>query len=305
MKNILGIQLIPGSQEELLPGLSPDFPDIASRALLDRYMEPVTPWHWHRTVELFYIESGTLEYTTPDGTWIFPAGSGGFVNSNVLHASRIIPSGQEVIQLLHLFEPELLSGSQDSRIHKRYIRPLTASGVGLIALSANTPTQAALLQKIRKVFDLDEAAWGYEITLRQQLTEIWLSLFEIARPAMVSQAAGSSDEKLKAMMRYIHANYPQNICAEQLAGEAHISKRVCYRLFRENLHISPLEYITDYRLRRACQRLAETDAPITQIAYDCGFGSGSYFGKLFRERFHCTPAQYRRSWHDRYKDQRI
>ena len=305
MKNILGIQLIPGSQEELLPGLSPDFPDIASRALLDRYMEPVIPWHWHRTVELFYIESGTLEYTTPDGTWIFPAGSGGFVNSNVLHASRIIPSGQEVIQLLHLFEPELLSGSQDSRIHKQYIRPLTASGVGLIALSANTPTQAALLQKIRKVFDLDEAAWGYEITLRQQLTEIWLSLFEIARPAMVSQAAGSSDEKLKAMMRYIHANYPQSICAEQLAGEAHISKRVCYRLFRENLHISPLEYITDYRLRRACQRLAETDAPITQIAYDCGFGSGSYFGKLFRERFHCTPAQYRRSWHDRYKIQRI
>ena len=29
------------------------------------------------------------------------------------------------------------------------------------------------------------------------------------------------------------------------------------------------------------------------------------FGKLFRERFHCTPAQYRRNWHDRYKNQRI
>ena len=65
MKNIQSIQLIEGSNEELLPGFSPDFPYIASRALLDRYLEPATPWHWHRTVELFYMESGTLEYSMP------------------------------------------------------------------------------------------------------------------------------------------------------------------------------------------------------------------------------------------------
>ena len=53
MKNIQSIQLIEGSNEELLPGFSPDFPYIASCALLDRYLEPATPWHWHRTVELF------------------------------------------------------------------------------------------------------------------------------------------------------------------------------------------------------------------------------------------------------------
>ena len=304
MKNIQSIQLIEGSNEELLPGFSPEFPYIASRALLDRYIEPATPWHWHRTVELFYMESGTLEYTTPNGTWVFPAGSGGYVNSNVLHTSKVIPSGEETIQLLHLFEPELLSGGQTSRIDTKYIRPLTgAAGIEMIVLSPDDPAQSELLKKIRAVFDLDENGWGYEFALRQQLAQIWLALFELVRPAMEQQSgAKDSDEKMKAMMRYIYDHYPENISVDQLAREAHISKRVCFRLFRENLHMSPVEYMTGYRLRKACQRLSESDESITQIAYNCGLGSSSYFGKLFREHFGCSPAAYRKEWHNRDKN---
>ena len=305
MKNIQSIQLVEGSNEELLPGFSPDFPYIASRALLDHYLEPATPWHWPRTVELFYMESGTLEDTTPNGKWVFPAGSGGFVNSNILHTSKIIPSGGETVQLLHLFEPELLSGGQASRIDTKYIRPLTAAaGIEMIVLSPDDAVQAELLKKIRAVFDLDEDSWGYELILRQQLMEIWLALFELTRPAMSHQpAARDSDKKLKAMMRYIHVHYPDSISVDQLATEAHISKRVCYRLFQENLHMSPVEYITSYRLRKAEQRLTETDEPITQIAYSCGLGSSSYFGKLFREQFGCTPVAYRKEWHNRNTNQ--
>ena len=301
MKNIQSIQLIEGSNEELLPGFSPDFPYIASRALLDRYIESAVPWHWHRTVELFYMESGTLEYTTPYGKWVFPAGSGGFVNSNILHTSKVIPSGEETVQLLHLFEPELLSGEQTSRINAKYIRPLTAAtGIEMIVLSPNDPKQAELLKKIRFVFDLDEECWGYEFALRQQLTDVWLALFELARPAMELQSGTKdSDEKMKAMMCYIHDHYPESISVDQLARHAHISKRVCFRLFRENLHMSPVEYMTSYRLHKACQRLAESDESITQIAYNCGLGSSSYFGKLFREKYDCSPTEYRNNWHDR------
>lgn len=82
MINIQGIKLIEGSNEELLPDFSPDFPYIATCAKLDKYIYPMVPWHWHSTVELFYMESGCLEYTTPNGKWVFPAGSGGFGSSS-------------------------------------------------------------------------------------------------------------------------------------------------------------------------------------------------------------------------------
>ena len=61
MKDITNIEFRSGSKEERLPGFAPDFPYIASRAELDKYIGRFVPWHWHKTVELFYVESGVLE----------------------------------------------------------------------------------------------------------------------------------------------------------------------------------------------------------------------------------------------------
>ena len=147
MKNIQGIQLIMESNEELLPDFFMDFPYICSCVEFDKYIDPVVPWHWHHAVELFYIKSGRVEYTTPNGKWIFPAGTGGFVNSNVLHSSRVSSTKDGTVQLLHLFDPELLPGGISNRIEERYIRPLTdRSGLEMICLSPEDPGQAALFK---------------------------------------------------------------------------------------------------------------------------------------------------------------
>ena len=87
MKNLKSIELLQ-NKEERLPGFSPDFPYIATRAQIDEYDGRLVPWHWHRPVELFYIESGALEYYTTKDRFLFTAGMGGFVNSNVLHMTK-------------------------------------------------------------------------------------------------------------------------------------------------------------------------------------------------------------------------
>lgn len=300
MKNIQGIQLIMESNEELLPDFFMDFPYICSCVEFDKCIDPVVPWHWHHAVELFYIKSGKIEYTTPNGKWIFSAGMGGFVNSNILHTSRVGLTKEETVEVLHLFDPELLSGGISNRIEERYIRPLTdRAGLEMICLSPEKPDQAVLLQKIRAGFDLEEGSWGYEIALRQLLTEIWLGLLEQACATTEKLCKNKdTDDKMKAMMSYIQEHYTETIAVDRLAKEAHISKRVCFRLFQENLHMSPLEYMREYRLRKACMDLVETEKSMTEIASDCGFGTSSYFGKIFRERFNCSPARYRREWHD-------
>ena len=300
MKTVNSIALT-DSQEERLPGFLPDFPYIATCARLEEYIEPVVPWHWHPAIELFYMESGTLEYATPNGKWVFPAGSGGFVNSNVLHSTVVHPSGEETVQLLHLFVPELLSGGQGSRMDRLYLYPLVdAAEIEVIPLFPENPVQASILKRIRSLFDLEETEWGYEMTVRNQLADIWLQLLELVRPGLgIKPVNRETDEKMKAMLRFIHTRYSQPVAVEEIARAAHVSRRVCFRLFRENLRMSPLEYMTDYRLRKACAMLAETDAPVTAIALDCGLGSSSYFGRAFRQRFGCSPLEFRRKWHDR------
>lgn len=300
MKKIQSIEVNDSSKEELLPGFSHDFPYISTCAELDKYLESVVPWHWHRTVELFYMKSGSLDYTTPKGKWTFPTGSGGFVNSNVLHSTSFQVSADSNIQLLHLFDPTFLSGEHGSRMEAKYILPLTtASGVEVIPLYPDVPEQAVILEKIKQAFELSEEKWGYEFMLREALSNIWLNIFELARPAMEqSNTSSDSDDKIKMLMVYIHEHYGETISVEQLAQKAHISIRACFRLFRETLHMTPVEYIRSYRLQKACRMLANTKESVTQIAYSCGLGSSSYFGQIFRDAFGCSPVEYRKRWHD-------
>ena len=229
---------------------------------LDKYIDPTVPWHWHRTVELFYIESGALEYTTPNGKWVFSAGSGGFVNANILHSSRVLHPGDGTVQLLHLFDPVLLAGEHGSRMDAKYIHPLTAAtSIEIIALDPNSPEQAEILREMRQAFTISDTEWGYEFRLRRQLTDIWLKLFQLARPAMRGKRSSTSgDEKVKSMMAYIHDHFRESISVDQLAEIVHVSKRVCFRLFQDHLHMTPVEYMRSYRLREACQMLAHVGA---------------------------------------------
>ena len=71
----------------------------------------------------FYMESGSIEYDTPGGKLLFPAGSGGMVNSNVLHMTKAISQREKNIQLLHIFDVSLLAGNREAGLNKN-ISPL-------------------------------------------------------------------------------------------------------------------------------------------------------------------------------------
>ena len=298
MKNIHNIEFYNGTKEELLPGFEKDFPYIASRAELDKYIECYVPWHWHRTVELFYVESGSIEYDTPKGKMLFPAGSGGMVNSNVLHMTKAISQREKNVQLLHIFDVSLLAGEQGSRIEQKYITPvITAVQIEIIPLFPGNREDERILKLLIDSFRLSSEEFGYEIKLREALAQIWLMLFELSSSMREKKDGYSkSNDKIKLMMIYIHEHYREKISIQDLAAAAYLSERECYRVFHDCLHMTPVEYITSYRLQVACQMLAKSQETVTFISHECGLGSSSYFGKVFREYAHCSPIEYRKKW---------
>ena len=294
MKEIRNIQFHTGTKEEFLPGFTAEFPYIATRAWIDQYIGRCVPWHWHKAVELFYMESGT-NYRTPHGSFTFPAGSGGLLNSNVLHTTRAIHPVEETIQVLHIFDPAFLAGEKGGRIEQKYILPfVSASQAEMLLFFPDRPKDAEILTRIREAFRLDEKEFGYEIKLREALTWIWLFLSERIRAFPKSrQAYDKSNEKIREMMIYIHENYGRKISVGELAASVFLSERECFRVFQNCLHMTPAEYMKNYWLQMAGQMLAGGEASITEIGHACGLGSSSYFGKLFREYAQCTPMEYR------------
>lgn len=296
MKDITNIEFRSGSKEERLPGFAPDFPYIASRAELDKYIGRFVPWHWHKTVELFYVESGVLEYNTPKGKTVFPAGSGGMVNSNVLHMTRAGSEGERNVQLIHIFDPSFIAGEPGSRIEKKFVLPVVAaSQLEIMAFYPGDPAQEEVLALLRRSFSLSEQEWAYEIKLREVLSDIWVRLLSVSAPLLQEEReAGSSDDKIKMMMIYIHEHYPEKITVAELAAAAFSSERECYRVFRDCLHMSPVEYLQNFRLQMACKMLAKGRDTITAVSHACGLGSSSYFGKVFRENMGMSPTEYRK-----------
>lgn len=300
MKTVQKIEFHTGSKEELLPGFTDEFPYIASRVELDKYTGCFVPWHWHRAVEIFYMESGSLEYHTPHGKIEFPAGSGGMVNANVLHMTKVLSRTEKNIQLLHIFDASLLGGEQGSRIERQYIAPIvTAPQIEVIPVFPGNVQQDCILERILESLHLPNDKFGYEMKLREALSEIWLMLFELSRPMLAQGGeANRNNDRIKLMMIYIHEHYPEKISIRELAAAAYLSERECFRVFHDYLHMTPVEYIKSYRLQKASQMLEKGQEPITEICHACGLGSSSYFGKVFREYAGCTPLEYRRKWQD-------
>lgn len=298
MLNVTTIELNPASREEYLPGYTPQFPHIASHVQGERYESGAAPWHWHESVELFYLRRGAILYRTPHEERVLRAGCGGMVNSNVLHMTKMLDPATDMV--LHLFSPSLVAGVPGGTVEQRYVRPLAAdAGHELIVLTPDDTVQAETLRILEASLQLDEETFGYEMRLQAMLTEIWVRLVEQVRPPQHAAPRDTTDEKMKQMMVYIHTHYAERITVPMIAAAAFCSERECYRTFQACLHTSPIEYIRNVRLQSACHLLINTDTSITDIAQNCGLYSSSYFGHLLRQATGLSPTAYRAKWQDR------
>ena len=294
MENIRSLQFKNPSREQFHPDLEEDFPCVTSQVKINEYKDGIVPWHWHEEVELFYIENGVLEYDFPKGKIIFPKGSGGLVNSNLIHKPQ--SHAPDTIQDLHIFNVSLIGGNPGSRVERKFIAPIVnAPQIEIVSLFPDVPEQTELLNEIRDSFYLRRDAADYEMVLRNTLSKIWCGILALAAPALaVPITADKANNKLKAMMIYIHEHYAERLSVSQIASAAFISDRECFRVFKSYLQSTPVEYLRNYRIQKACHLLLKTSETITSVGLNCGFENNSYFIKTFREKMGCTPKEYRK-----------
>ena len=94
---------------------------------------------------------------------------------------------------------------------------------------------------------------------------------------------------------WIDANSHRAIALDDAAGQAGISPFHYLRLFSAVLGVTPHQYLVRSRLRHAARRLADDDSPITDIAYDVGFGDLSNFVRTFHRAAGTSPMRFRQA----------
>ncbi len=100
---------------------------------------------------------------------------------------------------------------------------------------------------------------------------------------------------VRKAMAYIHSNYADPITREDLARHVGMSEDYLTYCFRQELGMTPIDYLNRYRVLQAQRLLVDTDKSITTIALDVGFSSSSYFSRMFRRQVGQSPEEYRRN----------
>jgi len=101
---------------------------------------------------------------------------------------------------------------------------------------------------------------------------------------------------IQRAISYIRQNYYKNIDTECVAKAALISRSYMSQLFRKHYGISPHRYIVELRLSIVKDALANTDAPVSKIAENTGFGDVSSLSRVFKRCTGISPTEYRKRY---------
>lgn len=102
--------------------------------------------------------------------------------------------------------------------------------------------------------------------------------------------------ELQRVIAHLEHRYREEISVAELAEVAGLSVPQFNRRFRQQLRLSPMQYVESLRVQEAQRRLATSEEPLADIALAAGFCDQSHFTKRFRKAVGMTPLAYRKRY---------
>ncbi|HRJ73883.1 MAG TPA: AraC family transcriptional regulator, partial [Terrimicrobiaceae bacterium] len=108
-----------------------------------------------------------------------------------------------------------------------------------------------------------------------------------------SQTIGSRLERVTA---YLEEHFREDLPLAEAARVAGLTPGAFSKFFRKMTRKTFVDYRNSLRIREACRALAESDRPVTEIAYACGFSNLANFNRRFLRETGVVPRDFRRTF---------
>lgn len=92
---------------------------------------------------------------------------------------------------------------------------------------------------------------------------------------------------------YMKLNYSEKISIKEIADQLYLSPNYLSELFKKHTGKTISEYLTDYRLEKACQLLDHAEYRVGDVSGMVGIHDGRYFSNMFKKKYGMTPTEYR------------
>ena len=114
------------------------------------------------------------------------------------------------------------------------------------------------------------------------------------------QPSGAGEQReerpIHGITRYLQEHLAEEASLSVLAEEFHLSAQYISQLFKNEIGVGFLTYLTNIRMERAKQLLLSTSLSIAEVSEQSGYGDYRVFTKVFKKAEGITPSQYRRDF---------
>jgi len=253
--------------------------------------------HSHDSIEIMYVNKGVCKVVTNINEYHMDSGDFIIINCDKPH--QLIIDKDSLCKMLCLeFRFVKVDNPSNSllNVKKLYeniksVRLLLESGENLIILKDRDEI-LAILEMI--VNELGKEKAGYNYFLQAAYSQL---IIKISRLYEESKISGENPVNIyvKQAIEYMKTNYFDEITVDLIAKTLNINASYFFKLFKKQMAMTPIEYLTSIRINKAIQLLENSNLTITEVCNMTGFNSLQYFSYAFKKNIGMTPSEYRRN----------
>ena len=247
-------------------------------------------WHYHPEFELTYIVKGNGYRIVGNSYEPFADGDLVLLGSNLPHtwsgkANGNIDSDAVVIQFSSEFISPFL-GLNESQLIKKMLEN-SCRGIRFEHDE----------KLISKIVDLTETQ-GVDriinlISILDQLSKKQNIL--IAPNTFHNVVSKKSEARINKVCLFIQHNFQNKIYLKEVADLIYLTESNFCKFFKKATGKTYSDYLNEIRINEASRLLIQTDKTVSQISFECGFETLSYFNRVFLNKKGMTPSFYRKN----------
>lgn len=236
--------------------------------------------HHHQVHQLLYVLDNEGKINVDDKRFNFTQDNAAFI---IPYANHSIIADAKLTVLVLEFEIGIL----DPEIQKAIGLHFSESAV----LDLNLFEAGEIRQLLRRM--LYEQSLGQPINflaMKIFLSELLLILLRSNQNPKITDANNLRAERLR---KYIDTHYFEVINSNDISTKVGVSVRHINNIFKDQYHITPMQYLNEVRMEVAKKMLIETNKDIASVCFEVGFESLSTFYRTFKSYTDFSPKRFR------------
>ena len=242
--------------------------------------------HYHDEFELLMLTEGEAAVKAGDEVAELKKGDAVFICGGKLHS--LIKQTEFCGFFAIVFSPQIVASESDG-IYSRFIMPAVDGRIEL-PLKPDEKILYLIEEARNKYRESDPLSRLY---IKSNILRIMAMLLE-NKTACEEKVPGNRMKTVKEAIEIIRKNYRYKLTLDDISEKLHISREHLCRIFRQSTGMPVMEYVMRLRVMSGAEKLLSEENSISDIAFECGFDSVSYFDKIFSRYMHCTPGEYRK-----------